>query len=56
MMADTSSILDTHAREELGIDPEEVGAPAYEAAIQSLISSSSPWGAIFPIFLSFLDG
>jgi VIT1/CCC1 family predicted Fe2+/Mn2+ transporter len=48
MMADTANILDTLAREELGIDPEELGGSAYEAAFTSFFLFA--FGAIFPIF------
>jgi VIT1/CCC1 family predicted Fe2+/Mn2+ transporter len=48
MMADKDSILDTLAREELGIDPEELGGSAYEAAFTSFFLFA--FGAIFPIF------
>jgi predicted membrane protein (TIGR00267 family) len=48
MMADKGSILDTLAREELGIDPEELGGSAYEAAFTSFFLFAI--GAIFPIF------
>jgi VIT1/CCC1 family predicted Fe2+/Mn2+ transporter len=48
MMADKGSILDTLAREELGIDPEELGGSAYEAAFTSFFLFAV--GAIFPIF------
>ena len=48
MMADKGSILDTLAREELGIDPEELGGSAYEAAYTSFFLFAV--GAIFPIF------
>ncbi len=51
MMADKDSILDTLAREELGIDPEELGGSAYEAAITSFFLFAV--GAIFPIFPFF---
>ncbi len=47
MMADQSSILDTLAREELGIDPEELGGSAYEAAITSFFLFA--FGALFPM-------
>src|ERR1041384_7905564 len=47
MMADKGSILDTLAREELGIDPEELGGSAYEAAITSFFLFA--FGACFPI-------
>src|SRR6266545_4097278 len=47
MMADKTNILDTLAREELGIDPEELGGSAYEAAITSFFLFA--FGAFFPI-------
>ncbi len=51
MMADKGSILDTLAREELGIDPEELGGSAFEAAFTSFFLFAV--GAIFPIFPFF---
>jgi vacuolar iron transporter family protein len=51
MMADKDSILDTLAREELGIDPDELGGSAYVAAITSFFLFA--FGALFPI-LPFL--
>ena len=55
MMADRDSILDTLAREELGIDPEELGGAAYEAAFTSFFLFAL--GAIFPILpYVFLSG
>jgi VIT1/CCC1 family predicted Fe2+/Mn2+ transporter len=55
MMADKDSILDTLAREELGIDPEELGGSAYEAAFTSFFLFAV--GAVFPIFpFFFLSG
>lgn len=55
MVADKGSILDTLAREELGIDPEELGGSAYEAAFTSFFLFAV--GAIFPIFpFLFLSG
>ncbi|NOT04810.1 MAG: rubrerythrin family protein, partial [Anaerolineales bacterium] len=42
------SILDTLAREELGIDPEELGGSAYEAAFTSFFLFAV--GAFFPLF------
>ena len=51
MMADKDSILDTLAREELGIDPEELGGSAYEAAFTSFFLFAV--GAVFPIFPFF---
>jgi VIT1/CCC1 family predicted Fe2+/Mn2+ transporter len=47
MMADKGSILDTLSREELGIDPEELGGSAYEAAFTSFFLFT--FGALFPI-------
>ena len=47
MMADKESILDTLAREELGIDPEELGGSPYEAAFTSFFLFA--FGALFPI-------
>ena len=51
MMADKDSILDTLAREELGIDPKELGGSAYEAAFTSFFLFA--FGALFPL-LPFL--
>jgi VIT1/CCC1 family predicted Fe2+/Mn2+ transporter/rubrerythrin len=51
MMADTANILDTLAREELGIDPEELGGSAYEAAFTSFFLFA--FGALFPILPYF---
>jgi len=47
MMADQANILDTLAREELGIDPEELGGSAYEAAFTSFLLFA--FGALFPL-------
>ncbi len=47
MMADRSNVVDTLAREELGIDPKELGGSAYEAAIMSF--GLFAVGAAFPI-------
>jgi VIT1/CCC1 family predicted Fe2+/Mn2+ transporter len=47
MMADRTNILDTLAREELGIDPEELGGSAYEAAFTSFFLFA--FGALFPM-------
>lgn len=47
MMSDTANILDTLAREELGIDPEELGGSAYEAAFTSFFLFA--FGAMFPM-------
>jgi len=55
MMADKGNILDTLAREELGIDPEELGGSAYEAAFTSFFLFA--FGALFPILpYFFLSG
>lgn len=51
MMADKNNILDTLSREELGIDPGELGGSAWVAAFTSFILFAL--GAIFPI-LSFM--
>ncbi len=47
MMADRKNVVDTLAREELGIDPQELGGSAYEAAITSFFLFAV--GAAFPI-------
>lgn len=55
MMADSQGILDTLAREELGIDPDELGGSAWEAAFTSFFLFAV--GAIFPILpFIFLSG
>lgn len=55
MMADKGNILDTLAREELGIDPEELGGSAYEAAFTSFFLFA--FGALFPMLpYFFLSG
>jgi predicted membrane protein (TIGR00267 family) len=55
MMKDQGSILDTLAREELGIDPKELGGSAYVAAITSFFLFAL--GALFPLLpFAFLDG
>jgi VIT1/CCC1 family predicted Fe2+/Mn2+ transporter len=55
MIADRNNILDTLAREELGIDPEELGGSAYVAALTSFLLFAL--GAIFPILpFAFLSG
>lgn len=55
MMADKTNILDTLAREELGIDPDELGGSAWEAAFTSFLLFAV--GAIFPIIsFVFLSG
>ncbi len=47
IMSDRSSALDTLAREELGIDPSELGGSAWEAAITSFFMFAI--GAIVPV-------
>jgi VIT1/CCC1 family predicted Fe2+/Mn2+ transporter len=47
LMADKGTALDTLVREELGIDPEELGGSAWAAAGTSFCLFSS--GAIFPV-------
>src|SRR5215212_6117000 len=54
MMADQGHILDTLAREELGIDPEELGGSAYEAAFTSFFLFA--FGALFPMLPYFFMG
>ena len=58
LMANTDSALDTLAREELGVDPEELGGSAWQAAATSVVLVAS--GAILPVipyfFLSGLTG
>ncbi len=51
VMADTERALDTMAREELGIDPEDLGGSAWEAAITSFVLFSM--GAILPVLPFF---
>ena len=51
MMADKANILDTLAREELGIDAEELGGSAYEAAFTSFFLFA--FGALFPMIAYF---
>ncbi|MBV9016192.1 MAG: VIT1/CCC1 transporter family protein [Alphaproteobacteria bacterium] len=55
MMANKDTALDTLVREELGIDPDELGGSAWTAAISSFLLFSV--GAVFPVapFL-FLQG
>src|ERR671938_668454 len=55
LMADRKSALDTLSREELGIDPEELGGSAWGAAISSYVLFAV--GAIVPVFpFLFLTG
>ncbi|MFH1523923.1 MAG: VIT1/CCC1 transporter family protein [Chloroflexota bacterium] len=55
MKTDQSSILDTLSREELGIDPDELGGSAYVAAFTSFFLFAL--GALFPLLpFAFLSG
>jgi VIT1/CCC1 family predicted Fe2+/Mn2+ transporter len=55
IMSDQSSALDTLAREELGIDPQELGGSAWEAALTSFFLFAV--GAIIPVLpFIFLSG
>jgi VIT1/CCC1 family predicted Fe2+/Mn2+ transporter len=55
ILSDPSSALDTLAREELGIDPSELGGSAWEAAIASFLLFAV--GAILPVIpFAFLAG
>lgn len=55
ILSDPSSALDTLAREELGIDPAELGGSAWEAAIASFLLFAV--GAILPVIpFIFLAG
>jgi VIT1/CCC1 family predicted Fe2+/Mn2+ transporter len=51
LLADKGSALDTLAREELGIDPTELGGSAWEAALMSFLLFSA--GALVPVFPYF---
>jgi VIT1/CCC1 family predicted Fe2+/Mn2+ transporter len=51
IMANPDVTLDTLAREELGIDPGELGGSAWEAALTSFFLFA--FGAVFPIFPFF---
>ncbi len=55
LMSDKGNVLDTLTREELGIDPEELGGSAWEAAISSFLLFFV--GAIAPVApFVFLSG
>jgi VIT1/CCC1 family predicted Fe2+/Mn2+ transporter len=55
LMADKENVLDTLAREELGIDPAELGGSAWEAAITSFFLFFA--GAVAPVLpFVFLSG
>ena len=51
IMADPASAIETLAREELSVDPKELGGSAWEAAITSFILFAL--GAIIPVFPFF---
>jgi vacuolar iron transporter family protein len=52
LMADPASALETLAREELGIDPGELGGSAWEAALTSFFLFAA--GAVVPLAPFFL--
>ena len=52
LMADPVVALATHAREELGLDPDELGSP-YQAALSSFVTFAV--GALVPL-VAFLGG
>lgn len=55
IMSDSTSALETKAREELSIDPEELGGSAWEAALTSFVLFAL--GAIIPVLpFIFLQG
>jgi vacuolar iron transporter family protein len=55
IMTDREHALDTLAREELGIDPEELGGSAWEAAFASFFLFAA--GAVVPVIpFTFLSG
>lgn len=55
LIADPATALDTLAREELGVDPDELGGSAWEAAISSFLLFAV--GAIVPVLpFLFLSG
>jgi VIT1/CCC1 family predicted Fe2+/Mn2+ transporter len=55
IMSDGEGALETLAREELGIDPQELGGSAWEAAIASFLLFA--FGAVIPVFpFTFLRG
>jgi VIT1/CCC1 family predicted Fe2+/Mn2+ transporter len=53
-MADKETALDTLVREELGIDPEELGGSAWTAAASSFFLFAA--GAIVPVAPFFVRG
>jgi len=55
LIADRPAALDTLAREELGVDPEELGGSAWEAALSSFLLFAV--GAIIPVIpFLFMSG
>ena len=54
IIRDQTAALDTLAREELGIDPSELGGSAWVAAVTSFVLFSV--GAIVPVFPYFFGG
>ena len=54
LIADRPAALDALAREELGVDPEELGGSAWEAAISSFILFAI--GAIIPVIPFLVTG
>ncbi len=52
VMADPEAFLDTKVREELGIDPDELGGSAWEAALTSFFLFAI--GAVIPVIPFFL--
>ncbi|MRR58349.1 MAG: rubrerythrin family protein, partial [Deltaproteobacteria bacterium] len=55
LMGDSATALETLARDELGIDPDELGGSAWEAAITSFLLFAA--GAILPVIpYFFLSG
>lgn len=55
ILADKSSAVETLAREELGVDPKELGGSAWEAALTSFVLFTI--GAIIPVIgFTFLNG
>jgi len=54
LLSDEATALDTLSREELGIDPEELGGSAWEAALTSFVLFAI--GAIIPVVPFFFTG
>ncbi|KPL84719.1 membrane protein [Thermanaerothrix daxensis] len=55
ILSDPQNALDTLAREELGVDPQELGGSAWEAALTSFVLFAL--GAIFPVLpFAFFSG